>query len=52
MDGTGRDYNKISGQQRLFKLLGYHTIMMFINTSLDVALERNEKNEKCARKYS
>ncbi len=41
MDGTARDYNKISGQQRLFKLLGYQTIMMFINTSLDVALERN-----------
>ena len=41
MDGTARDYNKISGQQRLFKLLGYHTIMLFVNTSLDVALERN-----------
>ena len=41
MDGTARDYNKISGQQRLFRFLGYQTIMMFINTSLDVALERN-----------
>ena len=41
MDGTARDYNKISGQQRLFKLLGYQTIMLFVNTSLDVALERN-----------
>ena len=46
MDGTARDYNKISGQQRLFKLLGYQTIMMFINTSLDVALERNEKRAR------
>jgi len=46
MDGTARDYNKISGQQRLFKLLGYHTIMMFINTSLDVALERNAKRDR------
>ena len=46
MDGTARDYNKISGQQRLFKLLGYHTIMLFVNTSLDVALERNEKRAR------
>ena len=41
MDGTARDYSKISTQQRLFKFLGYQTIMMFVNTSLDVALERN-----------
>ena len=46
MDGTARDYNKISGQQRLFKLLGYQTIMMFINTSLDVALERNANRQR------
>ena len=46
MDGTARDYNKISGQQRLFRFLGYQTIMMFINTSLDVALERNEKRSR------
>ena len=41
MDGTARDYAKISTQQRLFKFLGYQTIMLFVNTSLDVALERN-----------
>ena len=46
MDGTARDYAKISTQQRLFKFLGYQTIMMFINTSLDVALERNEKRPR------
>ena len=46
MDGTARDYAKISTQQRLFKFLGYQTIMMFINTSLDVALERNEKRSR------
>ena len=49
MDGTARDYNKISGQQRLFKLLGYQTIMIFVNTSLEVALERNEKREVCQK---
>ena len=46
MDGTARDYAKISTQQRLFKFLGYQTIMMFINTSLDVALERNAKRDR------
>ena len=46
MDGTARDYAKISTQQRLFKFLGYQTIMMFINTSLDVALERNENRPR------
>ena len=46
MDGTARDYAKISTQQRLFKFLGYQTIMLFVNTSLDVALERNEKRSR------
>ena len=50
LDGTARDYNKISGQQRLFKLLGYQTIMIFVNTSLDVALERNEKRDRTVQK--
>ena len=50
MDGTARDYNKISGQQRLFKILGYQTIMIFVNTSLDVALERNEKRDRTVEK--
>ena len=46
MDGTARDYGKISTQQRLFKFLGYQTIMMFVNTSLDVALERNASRNR------
>ena len=50
LDGTARDYAKISGQQRLFKLLGYQTIMIFVNTSLDVALERNEKRDRTVEK--
>ena len=39
MDGTVETIKNIR-QQRLFKILGYDTIMMFINTSLDVALEK------------
>ena len=41
IDGTGRDYDKISYQTRLLKELGYDTYMIFVNTSLEVALQRN-----------
>ena len=46
MDGTARDFGLISRQQRLFRFLGYQTIMLFVNTSLDVALERNAKRDR------
>lgn len=46
IDGTGRDFNKIKNQAEKFKSLGYDTYMIFINTSLDVALERNQKRER------
>ena len=41
IDGTGRDANKILGQKAKLEELGYDTYMIFVNTSLDVALERN-----------
>ena len=41
IDGTGRDYDKISVQTRMLKELGYDTYMLFINTTLEVAQERN-----------
>ena len=43
IDGTGRDYDRISKQSNELKQLGYDTYMVFVNTSLDVALERNSK---------
>jgi dephospho-CoA kinase len=46
MDGTARDFALISRQQRLFRFLGYQTTMLFVNTSLDVALERNAKRDR------
>ena len=51
IDGTGRDYDKISYQGRLLKELGYDTYMIFVNTSLDVALERNAKRERTVPEY-
>jgi len=46
IDGTGKDYNKIEGQMRELQQLGYDSHMIFVNTSLDVALERNLKRPR------
>ena len=45
VDGTGRDYDKIKNQVAQLRQLGYDCYMIFVNTSLDVALERNSKRE-------
>ena len=46
IDGTGRDYDKIVGQSNELKRLGYDTHMIYVNTSLDVALARNAERER------
>ena len=46
IDGTGKDYDKIEGQMRELQQLGYESHMIFVNTSLDVALERNQKRDR------
>lgn len=46
IDGTGKDYNKIRGHRQLYMDLGYDTYMVFVNTSLEVALERNQMRER------
>ena len=46
IDGTGKDYDKIAYQARELEGLGYDTHMIFVNTSLDVALERNKKRDR------
>lgn len=46
VDGTGKDFNKIKRIGDNFESLGYDKIMIFVNTSLDVALERNEKRTR------
>jgi len=43
IDGTAKDYNKIKGQKLNFEELGYDAFMIFVNTSLDVAIERNKQ---------
>ena len=51
IDGTGRDYDKINLQTSLLKQLGYDCYMIFVNTSLDVALERNARRERSVPEY-
>ena len=47
IDGTGKDANKIEKQRNLIHdALGYDTFMVFVNTSLEVALERNRKRDR------
>ncbi len=51
VDATGRDYNVIHNQASQLKQLGYDCYMIFVNTSLEVALERNAKRERTVPEY-
>jgi len=46
VDGTGKDFDKIAGLRKLYQDLGYDTYMVFVNTSKEVALERNQNRER------
>ena len=46
IDGTGKDYGKITSDAARLKQIGYDVHMIFVNTSLDVALARNEKRPR------
>ena len=46
IDGTGRAAEKILYQKRQLEELGYDTYMIFVNTSLDTALQRNAERPR------
>src|SRR6056300_640896 len=46
IDGTGKDYDKIAKQASELQKLGYETYMIFVNTSLDTAQERNKMRQR------
>ncbi len=46
IDGTGKDYDKISKQKEQLEKLGYECKMIFVNTSQDTALQRNKKRDR------
>ena len=46
VDGTGRRFDKIARQKEKMEKLGYDTAMVFVNTSLDVAQQRNAGRDR------
>ena len=46
IDGTGKDVQKVAATSEKLKALGYETMMLFVNTSEDVAQERNQKRAR------
>ena len=46
IDGTGAEYGKIEIQKKMLQQLGYDTYMIFVNTSLATAIERNNKRDR------
>lgn len=46
IDGTGKDYSKIEKQAKMLRELGYEVAMIFVNTDLDTALERNRMRDR------
>ena len=46
IDGTGKDYNSISNQKQKLEAIGYDCFMVFINTDLEVALQRNKQRAR------
>jgi len=51
IDATGRDYGLIQRQVNLLKAIGYDCYMVFVNTSLEVALERNRTRTRSIPEY-
>ena len=46
IDGTGDDFQKIAGEKAELEKIGYQTYMIFVNTTLEVALQRNELRDR------
>jgi len=46
IDGTGRDINKIATAKEKLVKMGYSCMMVFVNTSLEIAQERNVNRER------
>ena len=46
IDGTGKDYEKIKRQSERLREEGYEIAMIFVNTDLETALERNNRRSR------
>jgi hypothetical protein len=46
VDGTGKSRKKITRQKERAEVMGYDTYMIFVNTTLEVAQQRNQKRAR------
>ena len=46
VDGTGKNYPNIAKQKKRLQDVGYDCFMIFVNTDLEVALQRNSERER------
>jgi shikimate kinase len=46
IDGTGKDFAKVRKQAKVLQDLGYDTAMIFVNTDLDTAIERDKLRDR------
>jgi len=46
IDGTGKDISKYQIMAQKLKAIGYETSMIYVNTSLEVAQQRNKQRER------
>ena len=46
VDGTGHKYQSIAGKKQKMEDLGYDCYMVFVNTSLEIALQRNSERDR------
>jgi adenylate kinase len=51
IDATGRDKDLVQRQHSMLRNIGYDCYMVFVNTSLDVALERNKNRPRSIPDY-
>ena len=51
IDATGRDKDLVQRQVAMLRNIGYDCYMIFVNTSLDVALERNRNRPRSIPEY-
>jgi shikimate kinase len=46
VDGTGKDFDKVKKQAQAMKALGYDIAMIFVNTDLDTAIDRDAARDR------
>ena len=51
IDSTGRDYESIARQVAILRQMGYDCYMVFVNSTLEVALARNARRERTIPEY-